>query len=247
MDLENNVAVITGGNSGIGLATAQRFHELGARVAIMARSREKAATAVASIGENAIGVVGDVTKTRDIEQLYATVADTWGQVDYVIANAAVADPRPLIACDEEYFDGMTGVNFRGVFFTVQKSLGHLRDGGAIVLVSSSMHYKGQVGFSVYAATKSAIRSLARSFARELAPRGIRVNCLSPGATQTPMFQKLGLTDEQMDQFHQFIHDTTPLMRISQPEEVARAIVFLCTEATYMTAADLVFDGGYSQV
>lgn len=247
MSLNDKVAVITGGNSGIGLATARHLHSAGVRVAILARSRENADAAVATIGENAIAVVGDVTRTRDIEGLYAAVADKWNRVDYVIANAGVAHPRPLEHCDEAYFDQMCSVNFRGVFFTVQKSLHLLQEGGAVVVIASAFHSKGAPGFSVYGATKSAVRALARGFAAELAPRNIRVNCLSPGATETPMFSKLGMNEEQEAQFRQFIHANTPLRRVSDPDEAARAIGFLCTEATYITGADLVCDGGLSQV
>ena len=247
MKLDNKVVVITGGNSGIGLATARHFHELGARVAILARSREKADAGKEAIGPRCIAFVGDVRRTDDLADLYAAVGDEWGRVDYVVANAGVAHPRPLEHCDEEYFDEMCGVNFRGAFYTVQKSLGLLQDGGAIVLVSSAFHQKGAAGFSVYGATKSATRALARGLAAELAPRNIRVNCISPGATETPMFGKLGMNDEQEAQFRQFIHDSTPLRRVSDPNETARAIAYLCVEATYVTGADLVFDGGLSQV
>ena len=237
----------TGGNSGIGFATARRFHELGAHVAILARSADKASEAAEAIGDGVVGVAGDVAETRDLERFYATVAETWGRVDYVVANAGVAHPRPLEHCNEAYFDQMCGVNFRGSFFTVQKALHLLQPGAAIVLVSSAFHSKGAPGFSVYGATKSAIRALARSFAAELAPKQIRVNCISPGATETPMFGKLGMNDQELAQFRAYIDQNTPLARVSDPAETARAIVFLCTEATYVTGADLVCDGGLSQV
>ena len=247
MTLGSKVAVITGGGSGIGLATAQLFHACGARVAVLVRDPARVDETARAIGENSLVVAGDVRDVTSLRAFYRTVGQRWDRVDYVVANAGLAHPRPLTQCDEAYFDEMCGVNFRGVFFTVQSALELLQDGGAVVLVSSAFHSKGASGFSVYGATKSAVRALARSMAAELAPRNIRVNCVSPGVTETPIFGKLGMDDAGLVAFRQFVRSITPLDRVSRPEETAKAILFLCTDATFMTGADLVHDGGLSQV
>ena len=245
--LAGKVAVITGGSSGIGLAAAQKFVEEGAFVFITGRRQAELDKAVGVIGRSVMAVQGDVSDLDDLDRLYQTVATEKGGLDIVVANAAVVSVSSLADATPEHFDGIFDVNARGTFFTVQKSLPLLRDGGSIVLVSSAGHLLGVQGYTVYAATKAAIRSFARSWSAELAPRKIRVNCLSPGGTETPALEG-HLGERAAAELKKHMAERIPLGLIARAGEIASAILFLgSNESSYSTGIDLIADGGSTQV
>ncbi len=187
MKLIGKVAVVTGGNSGIGLATAQEFKAQGAKVAIFGRSQKTLDEAVHTIGEGTLAVRGDVTDLADLNRLYEQTVERFGKVDILVVNAGISKPAPVEQVDEALFDQISDTNFKGAFFTVQRALPHLNDGASIILVTAAVNQKGVPGYSVVSATKAALRSLARTFSAELLHRGIRVNALSPGTIETPIF------------------------------------------------------------
>ena len=246
--LRNKVAVITGGNSGIGLASALRFRDEGSKVAILGRSRETLDTATAELGEAGHAVQGDVTSIADLDRLFSETAERFGKIDVLMVNAGVAKVAPVDQVSEEAFDFTTDINFKGAFFTVQRALPHLNDGASIILVSSIVNQKGFEGFSVYAATKAAVRSLARSFAAELKERSIRVNVLSPGPIETPIYGRMDMPSEAVEEFGASIAEQVPLGRFGTPDEMAGAALFLASGASsYVNGAELSADGGFSQV
>ena len=246
--LSGKVAVITGGNSGIGLATAKRFVEEGAQVVITGRRQKELDEAAATIGKNVTAVQGDVSRPEDMDRLYATIREKHGHIDILFANAGVGSLAPLGTISEEHFDREFGINVKGVLFTVQKALPLMKDGGSIILNSSIAGQKGIGGFSVYNATKAAVRSFARTWTSDLKQRKIRVNSLSPGPIETPIVGKMGLTKEQIDQFAGSLVSQVPLGRAGQSEEVAAAAVFLASdESSFITGIDLTVDGGLAQV
>ena len=246
--LSNKVAVITGGSSGIGLATAQRFIADGARVVITGRNQEALDAAVAGLGERATGIHGDVANLEDLDRLFAQVKEQFGRVDVLFANAGIAPFVPFEAVTEEHFDSLFSINVRGLFFTVQKALPLLSEGASIILNASVVAQSGLPNTSVYSATKAAVRSLARTLATELSPRGIRVNVVSPGLIETPLVGKLGLSKDELDAFAQKVVQQTPLGRPGKPEEIAATVAFLASDdASYFTGAELVADGGMIQV
>jgi len=242
------VAVVTGGNSGIGRAIAQEFSNQGAELAILGRSAESLQETVKAIGNGTLPVMGNVTELADLDRLYAETNEKLGKIDVLVVNAGVATTAPLEAADEAHFDSLSDVNFKGAFFTVQKALPYLNDGASIVLVSSAANQLGWAGFSVYSATKAAVRSLARSLSAELLPRGIRVNVLSPGPIETPIFNRMGLPEADLKQMAENIHSMTPIGRFGAPEEMAKAALFLASsDSSYVVGAELVADGGVSQL
>jgi len=246
--LSGKVAVITGGNSGIGLATARRFVEEGAQVVITGRRQKELDEAAATIGKNVTAVQGDVSRPEDMDRLYATIREKHGHIDILFANAGVGSLAPLGTISEEHFDREFGINVKGVLFTVQKALPLMKDGGSIILNSSIAGQKGIGGFSVYNATKAAVRSFARTWTSDLKQRKIRVNSLSPGPIETPIVGKMGLTKEQIDQFAGSLVSQVPLGRAGQSEEIAAAAVFLASdESSFITGIDLNVDGGLAQV
>ena len=248
MKLQGKVAVVTGGNSGIGLAIAREFTEQGADVVVFGRNAQTLDEAVRSIGNGTLGVQGDVTRLDDIDRLYQETVARFGKIDILVANAGIARPAPLDLTDEALFDLTSDINFKGAFFTVQKAVPHLNDGASIILVTSAGNVKGLPNFSVYVATKAAVRSLARSFSAELLPRGIRVNALSPGPIETPIFGRMGLPEEAMDGIAAQMTEMIPLKRFGQPEEMAKAALFLASsDSSYVVGAELVADGGLSQL
>src|SRR5213592_2094710 len=198
--LEGKVAVVTGGNSGIGLATAQRLQEEGARVAILGRSKKTLDEAVKTIGNGAVAVQGDVAKLADVDKLYAEVSQKLGKIDVLFVNAGVAKFVPFAETSESVYDEQFDINIKGAYFTIQKALPFLNDGALIILNTSVVDSKGYAGSSAYSATKAALRSLARTAAAELAGRGIRVNTVAPGPIVTPIFEKTGLAKEAVDEF-----------------------------------------------
>jgi NAD(P)-dependent dehydrogenase (short-subunit alcohol dehydrogenase family) len=246
--LENKVAVITGGSSGIGFATAKRFIEEGARVVITGRDQGALDRAVEDLGGQVVGVQGDVAKVEDLDTLYRTVSSQVGKIDVLFVNAGIAPFVPVTDVTEEHFDQLFDINVKGAYFSVQKSLPHLADGASIILNSSVANRLGLEGTSVYSATKAAVRSLARTLSAELAPRGIRVNTLSPGFIETPLIGKLGLPQEVVEEFASNVMGQVPLGRPGRADEMASAVTFLASqESSYVVGAELIADGGLTQV
>jgi NAD(P)-dependent dehydrogenase (short-subunit alcohol dehydrogenase family) len=246
--LEGKVAVITGGNSGIGLATAQQFVTDGAHVFITGRRQNELDTAVKQIGRNVSGVQGDVSNLADLDRLYATVKEQKGHIDILFANAGVGELVPLGAITEAHFDKTFGINVKGLLFTVQKALPIFHDGGSIILNASIAASKGIEASSVYNATKAAIRSFARTWTVELRHHKIRVNTISPGMIETPGLNGLAQSQEQIEQFKTSFVSAVPLGRTGSPDEVAKAASFLASDdSSYVTGIELFVDGGIAQI
>jgi NAD(P)-dependent dehydrogenase (short-subunit alcohol dehydrogenase family) len=240
--LEGKIAVITGGSSGIGLATAKRFVKEGAYVFITGRRQTELDKAAADIGSNVTAVKGDVANPDDLDRLYKTVASKKGKLDILFANAGIAEPVPTPDVTAEHYDKTFGVNARGVFFAVQKALPLMQAGGSIIVNGSGIWQKGIPTYAAYGATKAALRSFVRTWTAELAAKGIRTNMVSPGATDTPILEKQfgANTDAMKDRFKAM----TPMGRIGRPEEIAAAVLFLASdESSYVTGIDLPVDGG----
>jgi NAD(P)-dependent dehydrogenase (short-subunit alcohol dehydrogenase family) len=246
--LEGKIAVVTGGNSGIGLATAQRFVAEGAYVFITGRRQEALHKAVAAIGSQVTAVQGDVANLDDLDRLFATVRAEKGRVDVLFANAGLGSLAPLGAITEAQFELVFGVNVRGTLFTVQKGLPLMEAGGSIILTGSTTGSMGSPAFSVYSATKAAIRNFARSWALDLKATGIRVNVLSPGATATPGLLDSLAKSGQQDRLISGLIGQTPLGRMGRPEETAAVALFLASdESSFMTGSEVFVDGGMAQV
>jgi NAD(P)-dependent dehydrogenase (short-subunit alcohol dehydrogenase family) len=245
---KGKVAVVTGGNSGIGLATAQRLHQEGARVVISGRDARTLDAAVAAIGAGTLAVQTDVAKPKDIERLYSVVASKLGKIDVLFANAGIAKFAPYTESDERLFDEQFAINVKGVYLTLQKAIPHLNDGASVILNTSVVASKGPANMGIYAATKAAVRSFARTAATELLGRNIRVNAVAPGPIATPIFGRSGLTAEQIDSFKAGISDRVPMRRIGRPEEIANAVAFLASDdASYITGVELNVDGGMANL
>jgi NAD(P)-dependent dehydrogenase (short-subunit alcohol dehydrogenase family) len=247
--LTGKVAVITGGSSGIGLATAKRFVSEGAYVFITGRRQSELDEAVKQIGQNVTGIQGDVSKVADLDRLYAAVKSQKGKIDIVFANAGVGEFAPLSQITEAHFDKQFNVNVRGLLFTVQKALPLLQDGGSIVLNASIVSIRGNAAFSVYSATKAAVRSFARTWSVDLKDRHIRVNAISPGIVPTPGYSTgLGMTQAQIDQFVQGSVANIPLGRPGTVDEIAKAVSFLASDdSSYVNGIELFVDGGLAQI
>lgn len=246
--LEGRTALVTGGTTGIGYATAERFRREGARVIITGQDEGRVARAAERLGPGVIGIRADVTRVEDLDRLAAEARERFERIDVLFVNAGIGYFAPIEQVDEAFFDRQFGVNVRGAFFTVQRLAPLIPAGGSVVLNASTVHGKGFAGGAVYAATKAALRSLARNLAAELAPRGIRVNSVSPGYVPTEIQQKMGLPPEQIDAFEQSITARTPLARAGSVEEIAAAVTFLGSpDASYITGSDLLVDGGFASV
>jgi NAD(P)-dependent dehydrogenase (short-subunit alcohol dehydrogenase family) len=247
--LAGKIAVITGGNSGIGLATAERFVAEGAHVFITGRRQTELDEAVKQLGENVTGVQGDVSNLADLDRLYDTVKQQKGRIDVLFANAGVGGFAPLGEITEAHFDKTFAVNVKGTLFTVQKALPLMPDGASIVMNASIVSIKGTPAFGVYAATKAALRSFARTWSVDLKDRKIRVNVVSPGTIVTPGYKnELGLSDEQIEQFKTQTAISTPLGRAGTPDEIAKAVVFLASDdGSYVNGIELFVDGGQAQI
>jgi len=250
MRLRDKVCVITGGNSGIGLATARAFAAEGAKLVIFGRSRETLDAAAAELGPEVLAVQGDVRRLPDLDRLFDQAAGRFGKIDVLVAGAGIAKFAPVASLAESLFDELDGILFKGVFFTVQKALPYLRDGSSVILVGSADSDKlGRMGSSVYSAAKAAVRSLARSMSAELLPRRIRVNVLSPGMTETPIITREGgppgISPEDLAAA---ITQTIPLRRRGSPEEMARAALFLASDdSSYCLGSEVLVDGGMTQL
>jgi len=246
--LEGKVAVITGGNSGIGLATAKRFVAEGAYIFITGRRQAELDAAVKKIGENVAGVQGDVAKLADLDRLYATVKAKKGRIDILFANAGIGELAPLGAITEEHFDKTFNTNVKGLLFTVQKALPLLPDAASIILNASIVASTGNPAFSVYSATKAAVRSFARTWILDLEERKIRVNAISPGPINTPGLDGLGQTAGVGDQLKESLLASVPMGRIGTPDEIAKAVVFLASDdSSFVTGTELFVDGGAAQI
>jgi NAD(P)-dependent dehydrogenase (short-subunit alcohol dehydrogenase family) len=246
--LEGKVAVVTGGNSGIGLATAKRFQDEGAKVAISGRSKTTLDQAVKTIGNGIVAIQADVAVLADTDRLFSEVSKKLGKIDILFVNAGVAQFAPFADTTEKSYDEQFGINIKGAYFTIQKALPYLNDGASIILNTSVVSSKGTEGASAYSATKAALRSLARTTAAELVGRGIRVNAVAPGPIVTPIFGRTGLPKEAMDEFAKDVQARVPMKRFGQPEEVAGAVAFLASQdASYITGVELNVDGGYGQI
>ncbi|RQR32843.1 MULTISPECIES: SDR family NAD(P)-dependent oxidoreductase [unclassified Burkholderia] len=244
--LANKVAVITGGNSGIGYATARLFVEEGANVVIVGRRSEAVTAAVAELGNRATGLTGDLADLRTHERVATLVAERFGGADIYVANAGVNTIAPSSQVGVESYDEHFATNTRAVFFGVQKIAPHVRDGGAILLTSSIASSKVFDGHAVYAGTKAAIEAFARSWVLEFNTRGIRVNVISPGPTDTPILSKLGIESADRPAFEAAVSDSIPLGRFGRPEELARAALFLVSsEGSFVNGVNLNVDGGMS--
>jgi NAD(P)-dependent dehydrogenase (short-subunit alcohol dehydrogenase family) len=240
--------VVTGGNSGIGLATAILFHNEGAKVAISGRDQKTLDQAVKAIGADTLAVKADVSKLADIDKFYAQVTAKFGKIDALFANAGIAKFAPAADSKEELFDETFDINVKGLYFTLQKALPYLNDNAGIVLNASVVGTKGYPGTSIYSATKAAVRSIARTFAAELVDRGIRVNVVSPGPIETPILGKSGMPQAAQDEFAVGVKARVPMKRFGTPDEVGNAVLFLASsEASYITGVDLNVDGGTGQL
>lgn len=246
--LQGKNAVVTGGNSGIGRATAEAFAREGAKVAIFGRDPKTLADATAALGDQGLGVQGDVTSLSDLDRLAAEVKQKLGKVDAVFINAGVGKTSTLAEATPEHFDQLFDINVKGAFFTIQKLLPLLNDGASIVLNASVAGQLGMPGFSVYSATKAALRSFARSLSAELVDRGIRVNVVSPGPIETPIFGRMGLSEQEQQGMAEGILNMVPMKRMGQASEVANAVTFLASpESSYIAGTELEVDGGMSQL
>ncbi|MFD5759424.1 SDR family NAD(P)-dependent oxidoreductase, partial [Streptomyces sp. NPDC127044] len=246
--LDGKVAVVTGGSSGIGFATAQQFVEEGAFVFITGRRRPELDKAKDEIGRNVTTVQGDVSVSADLDRLFGTVAEEKGKIDVVVANSGLVDPQVFGQITEASFDRIFNVNARGTLFTAQKALPLMNDGGSIILVGSIAGHVGVEGYTTYSATKAALRSYARTWTKELKGRGIRVNVLSPGPIDTPIMDSQADSKEGADAIRAAFASVVPLGRMGRPEEVAAAAVFLASdESSFCAGMELSVDGGMAQV
>src|SRR5258707_5147196 len=246
--LDGKIALITGGNSGIGLATAKQFVSEGAYVFITGRRDAELAAAVKEIGKNVTGIQGDVSNLNDLDRLFAQIKREKGKLDIVFANAAVAKLAAFGTITEEFYDWTFDINVKGLLFTVQKALPLLPDGASIILNASVVASKGMPINSVYRATKAAIRSFARTWTTDLKDRRIRVNAVSPGSIDTPGLSGLLGSSETGQQRLKMISNSIPLGRLGTPDEIAKAVVFLASDdSSYITGTELFVDGGFAQV
>jgi len=245
--LENKVAVVTGGNSDIGLAAAKLFAAHGAKVAITGRNKATLDAAVTTVGNNTLGIVSDVANVAELDGQYKQVADTFGKIDVLVVNAGVFAAAPFAEFTEDMFDTVSDINFKGAFFSVQKALPYLNDGASIIITSSAVSNKAMATAAVYAASKAAVTSLARSLTESLLDRSIRVNVLSPGPIETPIFGRNGASAEEVAGMKTYMADITPIKRLGNVEEIAEGFLYLASDdSKFMVGGDLVLDGGFSR-
>jgi NAD(P)-dependent dehydrogenase (short-subunit alcohol dehydrogenase family) len=246
--LEGKIALVTGGTSGIGLATAKQFVAEGAYVFITGRRERELAAAVKAIGRNVSGIRGDASNLCDLDDLFAEIKQAKGKIDIVFANAGIAKYAPMGSITEDAYESMFGINVKGLLFTVQKALPLMPDGATIILNASIVGSKGLPENSVYSATKAAVRSFARTWTTDLKSRHIRVNAISPGTIDTPGLSDLLASSEVGAQRKKLIANAVPLGRFGAADEIARAVVFLASDdASYITGTELFVDGGFAQV
>jgi len=246
--LEGKVAVITGGNSGIGLATAKEFKEQGARVVITGRDQQSLDDAKREIGGDVLAVRSDASSLTEIDKLFVAVKETFGHIDVLFINAGIGKFAPVEAVTEELFDLVMDVNFKGAYFTIQKALPLLNDNASIILNSSINAHIGMPNSSVYGASKAALLTLARTLSAELVGRGIRVNAISPGPIATPIFNRTGLPAEALEETRKSLKEQIPMKRFGRPEEIAKTALFLASsDSSFLLGTEIVADGGMSQL
>ena len=247
MDLQNKIAVVTGGNSGIGFATAKELKQRGARVVIIGRNADAVAAAAMKIGGDTLGITADVGRVADLDRAFSEIRVQAGRVDILFVNAGIAKFAPISDTTEILFDEMTDTNFKGVYFTVHRALPLMPEGASIVLTSTAVVHFGMPGAGIYAAGKAALNSLAKTLAVELADRRIRVNVVSPGPISTPIFGKMGMAKDTLNHLAAAILSGVPLKRFGTAEEIAKSVTFLASDdAAFITGQELVVDGGMSQ-
>ena len=246
--LAGKYVLITGGSSGIGLATAKLFQAEGARVAVTGRKQQQLDEAKAQLGDSALVIQADTASMADTRSLFDTLAKEFGKLDVVFANAGIAPLLPFEAFDEATYDQIMDVNVKGLFFTLQAAVPLMTGGGSIVLTTSVVNVQGMANSSVYSASKAAVRSLARTLSGELVGKGIRVNAISPGPIETPIIDKMNLTEEEKQQMAEGALNKVPMNRFGQPEEVAKVVLFLASEdASYVLGVEIAVDGGMTQL
>lgn len=242
--LQGKVALITGGNSGIGLATAREFHAQGARVVLSGRDREKLEAVANQLGPDVLGVPSDVTKLSDIDELMARAQTAFGKLDILFVNAGIVESKSLEAIDEATFDEIMNINFKGAYFTIQKALPLLNDQASIILNGSINALVGMAGTSVYSASKAAVHSLARTLSAELIERGIRVNTITIGPTDTPILHRADYPPEVIQALKQAVIGISPIKRLGRPEEVAKVALFLASsDSSFVVGSEIAADGG----
>ncbi|MBV7334803.1 SDR family oxidoreductase [Chloroflexi bacterium TSY] len=250
LKLNNKIAVITGGNSGIGLATAKLFHQEGAIVIITGRDQARLDKAAQEIGERSEAIRADTSQVQDVVSLFNQVEQRYDRIDILFVNAAIAKPRPIAAVDEAVFDEQMDTNVKGVFFTVQQASSLLSQGASVILNTGVANQVGMANNAVFAASKAAIRSLARTLSASFLDRNIRVNALSPGITETPFWStdKLGIPQEAIAGFQQQLMGRIPLHRMGRPDEIAKVALFLASEdSSFLLGTEVVADGGFTQL
>jgi len=247
MKIKNKIAVITGGNSGIGFAAAKELKDNGARVVIVGRNTDAVNKAVTALGGDTLGVTADVSRVADIEKAMTTIKEQVGRIDILYVNAGIAKFAALAESNEALFDEINNINVKGAYFTVQLALPLLSDGASVIFTSSTVAHFGMPGASIYASGKAALNSLAKTLGIELAARKIRVNVISPGPIATPIFDKMGMPKEALDQVSAGILSQVPLGRFGEADEIAKAVLFLASsDSAFMTGQEIVVDGGMAQ-
>ena len=246
--LDGKNALITGGTTGIGLATAKLFQKEGARVIITGQNSKRVAEAGKELGSDSLAIVSDVSSLQSIDAMVKEIKDKTGSIDVLFVNAGIFKLAPLMKVTEEFYDMHMNINLKGAFFTIQKTVPIMNDNGSIILNSSIANTIGYPGIGVYASTKAGLRSLARSWSAELLERNIRVNVVSPGPIETPIFDKTGMSEDEMNNMAQQILSTVPMKRFGSPNEVASVVLFLAgPDSSYITAEDIYVDGGWTQL
>jgi len=246
--LEGKVAVITGGNSGIGLATAREFNEQGAQVIITGRDQETLDAASREIGGNVVALRSDTSSLTEIDGLFAAIKERFGHIDVLFVNAGIGKFAPVDTVTEEFFDSIMDINFKGAYFTIQKALPLLSDNASIILNTSISANIGMPNTSVYAASKAALMTLARTLSSELVGRGIRVNAISPGPVTTPILARMGLPPEVIAETAKNMEAQVPMKRFGRPEEIAKTVLFLASDdSSFLLGTEIVADGGMSQL
>lgn len=246
--LKNKVAVITGGSSGIGLATAEEFIANGAKVVIFGRNQQALDAAVNKLGSNSIAVKGDVCQLTDLDKLFSVTKSKFGGVDILFVNAGQAKLAPIADTTEAFFDEMLHANFKGSYFTLQKAIPYLHDNASVIITTSWLNSIGFAGSSLLSAAKAALRSVVRVASAELVSKGIRVNAVSPGAIGTPLWSKIGLPEDVLKSAGEAITNQIPIKRWGQPVEIAKAVLFLASDdSSYIVGNELTVDGGLRQI
>jgi NAD(P)-dependent dehydrogenase (short-subunit alcohol dehydrogenase family) len=246
--LTGKTALITGGTTGIGLATAKLFLKEGARVAIVGQDAQRVEAAGKELGEGVLALRADVSSAADMAAVAAKLKSAFGSLDVVFANAGIAQPVPFSDVDAKHIDSQVDVNFKGVIYTVQSMLPLLNNPSSVVLTGTTLAEQGVAGLAVYSATKAAVRSLARTLSTELTPRGVRVNVISPGLIETPIYGKLGLPPEAVQEWATQLMAKVPASRFGQADEVAKAVLFLASDdSSYMIGENVLFDGGMANL